>query len=66
MVKTTIKRITKEQQDEFLEQGRQESKKLFFTTNCKYFRYPGCECHLEHETPDFEACGFMVYKDYKI
>ena len=40
-----IKQITEKQQEELLEQGR------FFTKNCKYFRYPGCQYHLKHEAP---------------
>ena len=48
-VKTKLKQITKEQQEELLEQGRKEAKEDFFTKTCKYFRYPGCQGHLKYE-----------------
>ena len=41
--KTKVKEITKQQQEEILEQGR------FFTKNRKHFRYSGCHCHLKCE-----------------
>ena len=42
--KAKVKQTTKDQREELnKEQGR------FFTKNCKYFRYPGCQCHLKHE-----------------
>ena len=43
--KAKIKRITKDQRKELIEQGR------FFTKHCKHFRYPGCQCHLNSESP---------------
>ena len=30
---------------------RKQGKEDFFTKNCKYFRYPGCQCHLKYEVP---------------
>ena len=45
---TKVRQITKEQREELLEQGRKEGK------HCKYFRYPGCQYHLKHEsTPPY-------------
>ena len=49
--KTKVRQITKEQQEELLEQGRKEGKEDFFTKSCKYFRYPGCKCRPKYEAP---------------
>ena len=48
--KAKVKQIPKEQRDELLEQERKEAKKVF-KKNRKYFRYPGCQCHLKYELP---------------
>ena len=53
--KVKVKKIEKDQGEELLEQGRKEGRKEgkedFFMTNRKYFRYPGCQCHLKYESP---------------
>ena len=49
--KAKVKQIEKEQQEELLEQERKEGKEDFFTANRKFFRYPGCQCHLKYESP---------------
>ena len=49
--KAKLKEITKERREEILEQGRTESKEDFFTKNRRFFRYPGCQCHLKYEAP---------------
>ena len=49
--KAKVKQITKKQREELLEQGRKESKEVFFTKNRSYYRYPGCQCHLKYEAP---------------
>ena len=49
--KTKMKQITKEQQEELLEAGNEEGKEDFFMINYKHFRYPGCQCHINHEAP---------------
>ena len=50
---TKVRQITKEQREELLEQGRKEGK------HCKYFRYPGCQYHLKHEsTPPYSMCFY--------
>ena len=46
--KTKVKQITKEQQKGTRKDRRQ---RRFFTKNCKYFRYLGCQCLLKYETP---------------
>ena len=49
--KAKVKEITKEQREELLEQGRKEGKEDFFSKNCKFFRYPRCQCRLRYEVP---------------
>ena len=51
--KTKERQITKEQHEELLEQERKESKEDFLQKNLRYFRYPGCKCHLKHEAPPY-------------
>ena len=46
--KAKVKQITKEQREKILEQGRKEGEEIF-TKNCKYFRYPGCQCYLKYK-----------------
>ena len=48
--KAKVKQITKEQREEILEQGRKEGKGDLSTKNRKFFRYPGCQCHLKYES----------------
>ena len=43
-----VKQIEEEQREEIIEQGRKEGKEFFFTANGKFFRYPGCQCHLKY------------------
>ena len=43
--------ITEEQRQAILDQGRKEGKGGFFKANRKYFRYPGCQCHIDYELP---------------
>ena len=35
--------ITKEKQEELLEDGKKEGKEIFFTKNCRCFWYQGCQ-----------------------
>ena len=53
--KAKAKKITKEQQEEILEQGKKRRQGRFFTKNCKHFRYLGRQCHLKYEAPP--PCG---------
>ena len=47
--KAKVKEITKEQQEELLEQVRKEGKEDFLQKNRRFFRYPGCQCHLKYD-----------------
>ena len=41
--KRTARRITRT--------TKKRRQRRFFTKNCKFFRYPGCQCHLKYESP---------------
>ena len=47
--KAKVKQITKEQREELTRKKRRQRR--FFMKNHKYFRYPGCQCHLKCEAP---------------
>ena len=47
--KKTAAKITAEQRQEILKQGREEVKQAFFSSNRRFFRYPNFQCHVRWE-----------------
>ena len=61
--KAKVKEITKEQREELLEEGRKEGKEDFLQKIPN--TYPGCQCHLNYESPHPTVCDFVVHKDFE-
>ena len=63
--KAKLKQITKEQQEEILEQGRKEGKEDFLRKIANTSGIQGVSAILDTKLFRLTACDFMVYKDYK-
>ena len=64
--KVKVKQITKEQQEELLQQGRQEGKEDFLRKIANTSGIQGVSAIENMKLLHLTACDFMVYKNYKI